>query len=54
MVVNDKVFNEIKDVLNDEEIRYSESVYNDEKVKLTKINFVDSDNFVIYAVVQDV
>ena len=53
MVINEKVYNEIKNSLTIDEIDEANKLYNNGKVKLDKINYTNNDNFVIYAEVRD-
>ena len=53
MVINEKVYNEIKNSLTIDEIDEANKLYNNGKVKLDKINYINKDNFVIYAEVRD-
>ena len=53
MVINEKVYNEIKNSLTIDEINEANNLYNNGKVKLDKINYTNNDNFVIYAEVRD-
>ena len=53
MVINEKVYNEIKNSLTIDEINEANKLYNNGKVKLDKINYTNNDNFVIYAEVRD-
>ena len=53
MVINEKVYNEIKNSLTMDEINEANNLYNNGKVKLDKINYTNNDNFVIYAEVRD-
>ena len=47
MVINEKVYNEIKNSLTIDEIDEANKLYNNGKVKLDKINYTNNDNFVI-------
>ena len=53
MVINDKVFNDIKDSLTIEEINSANKLYESGKVKLNKINYTNQDNFVIYSEIRN-
>ena len=53
MVINEKVFNEIKDSLTIDEVNRANELYENGKVKLNKINYTNQDNFVVYAEIRD-
>ena len=53
MVINEKVFNEIKDSLTIDEVNRANELYENGKVKLNKINYTNQDNFVVYAEIKD-
>ena len=53
MVINEKVFNEIKDSLTIDEVNRANELYKNGKVKLNKINYTNQDNFVVYAEIRD-
>ncbi|MBF0989152.1 MAG: SNF2 helicase associated domain-containing protein, partial [Clostridiales bacterium] len=53
MVINEKVFNEIKDSLTIDEVNRANELYENGRVKLNKINYTNQDNFVIYAEIRD-
>ena len=44
MVINEKVYNEIKNSLTIDEINEANNLYNNGKVKLDKINYTNNDN----------
>ena len=53
MVINEKVFNEIKDSLTIDEVNRANELYENGRVKLNKINYTNQDNFVVYAEIRD-
>ena len=53
MVINEKIFNEIKDSLTIDEVNRANELYENGKVKLNKINYTNQDNFVVYAEIRD-